>query len=169
MKAIIAILAIGIAGFFAYSAVKKKSGPVKAGVVYYYPKVNVYYDVASAQYVFFDDNSKSWKQSKSFSEEQKLSLGEKAVITHPSSPIWKNNAQDRLVYSVNLYASGNDLKQKYYTDSVNSLPKPVTTDTPKKTASKEEDQQDSPEPEKPKSGIRKFFEKLFGGGKDKNN
>lgn len=165
MKGIIAILAIGLLGFFAYSAVKKKSGGVRTGVVYYYPRANIYYDVAREQYIFFDEKKRAWKETSDFSEEQKLSLGEKAVIPHPSTPIWQNNSQDRLVYSVNLYASGTDLRQKYLTDSLNSLPKPLP-DTPKWVAPRES--KPSQEEEKPKSGIRKFFEKLFGGGKDKN-
>ena len=165
MKAILALIIIGVIGFFAYTVLHKKPEPVKTGVVYYYPKANVYYDVTRSQYIYFDSIQKNWKQSKNFSEEQKLSLGEKAVISNPSSPIWKNNVQDRLVYSVNLYSSGSDLKQKYYVDSVNSLPKSVV-DTEKPV-----EQQREPKPEekkeKPKSGIRKFFDKIFGGDKDK--
>lgn len=164
MKAILVLIIIGVIGFFAYRVLHKKSEPVKTDVVYYYPKTNIYYDVARSQYIYFDSIQKSWKQSKKFSEEQKLSLGEKAVISNPSSPIWKNNAQDRLVYSVNLYSSSNDLKQKYYVDSVNSLPKPVV-DTPKRVVQQEPASQEKKE--KPKSGIRKFFDKIFGGGKNK--
>ena len=164
MKAILAVIIIGIIGFFAYTVMHKKAEPVKTSVVYYYPKTNVYYDVARSQYIYFDSVQKSWKQSKKFSEEQKLSLGEKAVIGNPPSPIWKNNAQDRLVYSVNLYSSGNDLKQKYYVDSVNSLPKPAM-DTPKKIAQQAPPIQEKKE--KPKSGFKKFLDKIFGGGKDK--
>ena len=132
MKAILAILAAGVIGYFVYAAVKpdKKNPETGTKEVYYYPKANVYYDVATGQYAFFDEARKSWKLSKDFSEEQKLSLGEKAVIIHPSSPVWKNNAQDRLVYSVNVYASSNDLKQKFQTDSLNSLPPPRVAVTP---------------------------------------
>lgn len=164
MKAILAILAAGAIGYFVYAAVKpdKKIPQTGTKEVYYYPKANVYYDVATGQYAFFDEVQKSWKLSKDFSEEQKLSLGEKAVIAHPSLPIWKNNAQDRLVYSVNVYASSNDLKQKFQTDSLNSLPPPKIVVAPPKEPSQEE----KTETEKPKSGIRKFFDKLFK-GKDK--
>jgi len=168
MKAILAILAFCIIGFFVYSAVKKEQPkPVKTGVVYYYPKANVYYDVASEQYIYFDSTQKNWKQSKKFSEEQKLSLGEKAVIKNPSSPVWKNNAQDRLIYSANLYSSTNDLQQKYRTDSINSLPKPVA-DTEKQIDSPQTKPEATTE-EKHKSGIRKFFDKLFKGKKDKDS
>ena len=165
MKAILAVIIIGVIVFFAYTVLHKKSEPVKTGVVYYYPKTNIYYDVARSQYIYFDSIQKNWKQSKNFSEEQKLSLGEKAVISNPSSPIWKNNAQDRLVYSVNLYSSGNDLKQKYYVDSINSLPKPVVDDTQKQIVPQEPKPEEKKE--KPKSGFKKFLDKIFGGSKDK--
>jgi hypothetical protein len=164
MKAILAILVVGIIGYFVYAAVKPDKKPLKTGTkeVYYYPKANVYYDVATAQYAFFEEAEKKWKLSKDFSEEQKLSLGEKAVITHPSSPIWKNNTQDRLIYSVNVYASSKDLKQKLRTDSLNSIPSPKVVVSPPKDGKQEE----RPEEEKPKSGFRKFFDKIFK-GKDK--
>jgi len=162
MKKVIAALAIGIIGFFTYSAVKPSNKPVKTGtgVVYYYPKPNVYYDVATGQYVYFESETKTWKQTRNFNEEQKLSLGEKAIISKPSSPIWKNNADDRIIYSVNLYASRYDLKQKFYADSLNSLPKIAAT--PAKVIKPDE----KIEEEKPKSGFRKFFEKIFKSGKD---
>jgi len=165
MKAIVAILAIGIIGYLVYASVRPDKKPPQTGTreVYYYPKANVYYDVATGQYAFFDAGSNNWKLGKDFSEEQKLSLGEKAVITRPSSPIWKNNAQDKLVYSVNVYSSSNDLKQKFHTDSLNSLPPPKVAVTP----SKEIKQEEKTETEKPRSGIRKFFDKIFK-GKDKD-
>jgi hypothetical protein len=115
--------------------------------------------VATSQYAFFDEATKNWKLSKDFSEEQKLSLGEKAVITRASSPIWKNNAQDKLVYSVNVYSSSNDLKQKFHTDSLSSLPLPKVVVSP----SKEIKQEEKTEEEKSRSGIRKFFDKIFKG------
>lgn len=164
MKTILAILAIGIVGFFVYLVLKPGRKPLETGTkgVYYYPRANVYYDVATGQYIYFDEAEKTWKQSKNFSEEQKLSLGEKAVISKPSSPIWKNNDQDKLVYSVNLYSSPNDLKQKFHTDSLSSLPPPKVAVTPPKDVK----QQEKPEEEKPKSGFKKFLDKIFK-GKDK--
>jgi hypothetical protein len=160
MKAILAILVVGIVGYFVYAAVKPQKEPLKTGTkgVYYYPRANVYYDVATGQYIYFDGAEKTWKQSKKISEEQKLSLGEKAVIATPSSPIWKNNEQDKLVYSVNLYSSPNDLKQKFHTDSLSSVPPPpkVVVAPPK-----EVNPQQKTEEEKTKSGFKKFLDKIF--------
>lgn len=160
MRIIIAVVIVGLAGFLAYSFFMKKEKPVKTGVVYFYPKANVYYNVASGEYVYFDEQLKKWNQSEDFSEEQKLSLGEKAIIQKPADPIWKNNAEDRIIYSVNVYASSNELKEKFRTDSLNSLPKKTT-----KTPAKKVDSAAKEEADKEKSGIRKFFDKLFGGKK----
>jgi hypothetical protein len=165
MKQIITILVIGIIGFLGYLFFKssKKLPETGKGVVYYYPKANIYYDVPSGQYIFFSENDKSWKQTKNFSEEQKLSLGEKAIISKPSNPIWENNAEDRIIYSVGLYSSPSDLKQKFYVDSLNSLPKTVAVPT----TVTEEKKEEKTDEEKPKSGFRKFLDKIFGGNKDK--
>ena len=165
MKQIITILVIALIGFLGYMFLKpsRELPETGKGLVYYYPKANVYYDVPSGLYIYFDNEEKNWKQTNKFGEEQKLSLGEKAVISKPSSPIWKNNPEDRIIYSVNLYSSRYDLKQKFYADSINSLPKPVSTPSAIQEVTKEEKAE-----EKPKSGFRKFLDKIFGSHKDKN-
>lgn len=167
MKTIIVLAIMGILGYIGFSANKPgKAQLPKSGLVYYYPKANVYYEVGTGQYAYFNAASNSWKETKAFSEEQKLSLGERAIIQKPSSPLWKNNADDRMVYSARLYGAAQNLQQKFREDSLNSLPKPTATVTPvvKKTkpATVEKDSV------KTKSGIARFFEKLFKGKKKEN-
>jgi hypothetical protein len=161
MKTIIAFLVICLLGYIIYKTITGKDNESnKVKTVYFYPKANVYYQVGTGKYMFYDEEGKAWKLTKDFSEEQKLSLGEKAVIENPPSPVWKNNAEDRLVYSANLYSSPTDLKEKFHSDSINSLPpKPVIRRDTAIAKAPQEDQ-------RPKSGLRKFFDKLFG-GKDK--
>ena len=161
MKTFIAFLVICLIGYIVYKTISGKDNESnKVKTVYFYPKANVYYQVGTGKYIFFEEEGKAWKLTKDFSEEQKLSLGEKAVIENPPSPVWKNNAEDRLVYSANLYSSPSDLKEKFHSDSINSLPaKPVIRRDTTIAKAPVEDQ-------KPKSGLRKFFDKLFG-GKDK--
>jgi hypothetical protein len=161
MKTFISFLVICVLGYVVYRTIARKEDKVsQVKTVYFYPKTNVYYQVGTGKYLFFDDEKKSWVQTKDFSEEQKLSLGEKAVIENPPTPVWKNNAEDRLIYSANLYSSPSDIKEKFRSDSLSSLPpKPVIKrDTTLAKAPVED--------EKPRSGLRKFFDKLFG-GKDK--
>jgi len=162
MKTFIAFLVICVLGYIVYRTIAGKDDKTsQVKTVYFYPKTNVYYQVGTGKYLFFDGEKKSWVQTKDFSEEQKLSLGEKAVIENPPTPVWKNNAEDRLIYSATLYSSPSDIKEKFRSDSLSSLPpKPVFK---RDTAFAKVPVED----EKPRSGLRKFFDKLFG-GKDKN-
>ncbi|HJW16851.1 MAG TPA: hypothetical protein VJ499_07015 [Flavisolibacter sp.] len=161
MKTLIAFLVICLLGYILYRSISgKEDDASKVKTVYFYPKKNVYYQVGTGKYIFYDTVEKAWNLTKNFSEEQKLSLGEKAVIENPPAPVWKNNAEDRLIYSANLYSSPSDIKEKFQSDSINSLPpKPVIRHDTAIAKVPVED-------EKPKSGLRKFFDKLFG-GKDK--
>jgi hypothetical protein len=164
MKTILVLLVMGILGYIGYSANKpEKTKSPKASVVYYYPKANVYYDVATGHYIYFDEKARTWQNSKSFSEEQKLSLGERAIINKPSSPVWKNNDADRLLYSAKLYASTRNFQQQFREDSIKNLPKPVTT-TPA-VIKKEKTEKEEKDSVKQKSGIIRFFERLFKGNK----
>jgi hypothetical protein len=158
MKIFFAFLVVCILGYILYRTIPGKSDETnKIKTVYFYPKTNVYYQVGTGKYIFFDEEGKAWKQTKNFSEEQKLSLGEKAVIENPPTPVWKNNAEDRLIYSANLYSSPADIKEKFHSDSINSLPpKPVVRRDSTIAKPPQEEQ-------KPKSGLRKFLDKLFGG------
>lgn len=161
MKTLIAFLVICLLGYILYRSISgKEDDASKVKTVYFYPKANVYYQVGTGKYIFYDTVGKAWNLTKNFSEEQKLSLGEKAVIENPPAPVWKNNAEDRLIYSANLYSSPSDIKEKFQSDSINSLPpKPVIRHDTAIAKVPVED-------EKPKSGLRKFLDKLFG-GKDK--
>jgi hypothetical protein len=164
MKTILVLLVMGILGYIGYSANKpEKTASPKASVVYYYPKANVYYDVATGHYIYFDEKARTWKNNKSFSEEQKLSLGERAIINKPPDPIWKNNDADRLLYSAKLYAATRNYQQLFREDSLKSLPKAMATTPPViKKVKPEKVEKDSV---KQKSGIVRFFERLFKGNK----
>ena len=62
-----------------------------------------------------------------------------------------------MVFSVDLYARPSELKRQYIEDSLRLVPK-------KKTVVAESPSRDSitAAPEKPKKGLKKFFDKLFG-------
>lgn len=159
MKTIAAVIIIGLLGFFGWKMLSSTAAENKpAGAVYFYPKANVYYDVAAGEYVYFSQDEKRWIRKSNLTKQQKLSLGERAVIDEPAAPVWKNNKTDRLIYSVNLYAPS-DLQKKYRQDSINNLPKPKVA--PADTAPS------APEETKEKSGFGKFLEKLFGKKKNK--
>jgi hypothetical protein len=81
---------------------------------------------------------------------QKDSLGEKIRLINPPKPVWKNNEEDRLLYSLEKYTSRKDYQKNFYEDSINSLPKKMEKEDEKQAAT-----------EKEKSGFGKFLDKIF--------
>ncbi len=156
--AVVIVLIIAAVAFFAFTPAKKAE---KAGTVFhYYPKANIYYDVDNNKYLLLTD--KGWQQSDNLPDEQKTILGEKVILDHPGQPVYADNAHHRMVYAATLYTSSQELKQKFYEDSVSSLPKPVVV------VKKEEPMNmDTVQQQKSKKGLGRFFGKLFSGNKKK--
>ncbi len=161
MKAVIAILIVIIATaavFFVFKPVQE--GEKQGTIFHYYPKANIYYDVDNKQYFLLSD--KGWEPSNDLPDEQKSVLGEKVILDHPDLPVYKSNAHHRIVYAATLYTSQTDLQNKFYEDSVKSLPK-KEVDVIKKdsiVAATENER-------KSKTGIGRFFNKIFSGDKKK--
>jgi hypothetical protein len=157
MKTALIIIAGLILAFFAFSAVKP-SKKEKQQAVYYYPQANVYHDLSENEYYFYHSEQKEWFATKKISSEQEASLGKK-VSVGMVKPAWKNNYQDRMIHSVSLYGSAGILKQKYQEDSLKLFQRndPIAASS---SASVQEN--NPPAPEKPKKGLKKFFDRLFG-------
>ena len=157
MKTALIIIAGLILAFFAFSAVKpsKKQDP---STVFYFPKANVYLDPAENEYFFYHSEQKEWIATKKISTGQLSSLGPKVEVG-PLKPAWKNNFQDRIVHSVALYGNPGLLKKKYQEDSLRLFPKKEAI-----TGSVSPSARDSinTTQEKPKKGLKKFFDRLFG-------
>ena len=157
MKTALIIIAGLILAFFAFSAVKPSKNQ-KQQAVFYFPKANVYFDLAESEYYFYHSEQKEWIATKKISKEQESSLGQKIAIGQ-LKPAWKNNSQDRMIHSVSLYGSAGLLKKQYLEDSLKIFQKrepsaQIRTETVKDSLPKA--------PEKPKTGLKKFFDKLFG-------
>ena len=122
MKAVIAVLIVIIATAAVFFAFKPTEEGEKQGTLFhYYPKANIYYDVDNEQYFVLSD--KGWESSENIPEEQKSVLGEKVILDRPALPVYSSNAHHRIVYAATLYTSQADLQNKFYEDSVSSLPK----------------------------------------------
>lgn len=161
MKTALIILAALILAYFAFSAVKP-SQKQKQQAVYYYPEANVYHDLSEGEYYFYHAEQKEWVGTKKITSGQEASLGEKIVLSQVS-PAWKNNYQDRMIYSIGLFGNVNLLKNKYREDSLKLFSK-MNSSPDNSTPARDSLSQ---VPEKPKKGLKKFFDKLFG-KKDKD-
>ena len=124
----------------------KSERPVIAHTYYYYPKANFYYDSTKGNYICWDSATTEWKITDKLPVHQ-VDLGKRVRIGESLEPIWKDNPQHRLIYSVSLYSDPEDFKKKE---------KAVVADTSQKSDSLSEQ-----EKTEKKSGVKKFFERVF--------
>ena len=141
------LFCIAVTSLF-FSCASRQQEEKEGTVFYFFPKANAYFDEDNNQY-FITDKEKGWQAVTDLPPEEKDSLGEKILLTNPPTPVWKNNEQDRLLYSLSTYASAQEYRKKFYEDSLNSLPKKVQK-AEEDTVSKKE-----------KTGLGKFLEKVF--------
>src|SRR5215213_706237 len=153
MKTLLKILfvsAFAVAGFFVLSAGKStvQQEPVlQSANYYYYPKVNMYYDVANSIYIYRDNTGK-WQSAKQVSDKITTGMGKKAILINPALPVWKSNEYHRMVYSTALYATASDFRK--------APPKtPVTASKP----AEEKKTTEQAKEEKKETGIERFFKR----------
>ena len=116
----------------------------------------MYYDSSEAVYIFLD-SANSWIESKQLP--LKGDIGKNVRIDSAAQPVWKDNEKHRLLYSVALYGDSNDFKK--------GLPDSTSVVKVNKVDKKEDDDTAQPENKKKKSGIKRFFERLFKSDKKK--
>lgn len=143
--------AFGVAGIFAISARKSATaGPLvqQSSTYYYYPRVNVYYDVAHSIYIYLDEDGKTWQSAKQVSDKLTTGMGKKAVLINPPLPVWKSNEHHKMVYSTALYAAATDFRKD----------PPKAPAVNKSAGAKKAVEQKT---EKKDSGVERFFKRLF--------
>lgn len=111
-------------------------------VYYYYPKANFYYDSTDSEYILWDSTKANWTESNELPLQQ-VDLGKRVRLGEAPQPVWKENQQHRLIYSVSLYSDAEDFKR----------PKKQEQEKPNIVA--------EPEQIKKKTGLKKFFERIF--------
>ena len=119
---------------------------------YYYPKANFYYDSTEGKYICWDSTAVEWKKTDKLPV-QLVDLGKRVRIGESADPVWKENQHHRLIYSVSLYSGPKDFKKEE---------KIVVAENEKSNIPK------SQKAEK-KSGIRRFFERIFPPKKKKDS
>ena len=131
----------------------ESSRPAIAHTYYYYPKANFYYDSTDGKYVIWDTAELKWDETKQLPLQQE-DLGKRVRIGETTAPVWKENEQHKLIYSVSLYSDPKDFKKKE---------KPVVSTKEKQDTLTAEEQA------KKKSGVKKFFERIFPPKKKKDS
>lgn len=129
----------------------KNDRPSIPHTYYYYPKANFYYDSTDSQYILWNSTSESWEKSDKLPLEQD-DIGRRIRIGLAAEPVWKENQQHRLIYSVTLYSDPEDFKQP-------------RKEEPKKPNIVAQPQQETEK----KSGMKKFLERIFPPKKKKDS
>ena len=119
--------------------------PVVLHTYYYYPKANFYYDSTKGTYIIWDSIESSWKSSDKLPVQQS-DLGKTVRIGEVTEPVWKENQDHRLIYSVSLYSAPDDFKKPPKEE--------VVEDNNSNVAAK-------PQKAEKKTGVRKFWERIF--------
>lgn len=151
IKVLIGIVIIGGAYLSLTPGKQKISKEYRPHVYYYYPKANMYYDSTEDTYINWDSVEHDWKISSNLPVNAG-EIGRSVKIDHPADPVWSDNSNHRMIYAVSLYTSKKDLKKEQKNDG--------------RVAVRTVDKQASAEKEKKRSGIRKFFDRLFAKKKD---
>jgi len=110
---------------------------------YFYPQANVYFDTVNQDYLFLTNEGKTWTSARQIPDVVQSMMDKSVLIDSPAAPVWKDNANHKLVYSALLYASPNDTVERK--EPVVVVKKPVNSDSVKK-----------------KKGLGKFLDKIFG-------
>ncbi|GEO09457.1 hypothetical protein [Segetibacter aerophilus] len=121
---------------------------------YYYPQKNVYYDPVKKNFWYSLNGARSWNKFSDSNAVEPVALGAKVLISSTDSEVYKNNESHRKLYSGALLAIN-------VTDTTGASPGPevagrTVVQKKKITARKK------PVEQKPKKGLGKFINKIFG-------
>jgi hypothetical protein len=124
---------------------------------YYYPKVNMYYDVADQQYLYSLDSARTWTFIADTTTQDTATLGNKEIVYSDAKDIWKQNEEHRQQFNGTIFhivspadevtSAQNDVRERKV-----AVKKPVVQ---------------KPAEEKKKTKVGRFLQKIFGKKKDK--
>lgn len=154
---ILFLIGVAVVGYF--TIISSREDPTDGTTFYYYPRTNLYYDVERERYIYPDTINGGWQKSRKLPGEGKDKLGKYFILNNPAPPVWSQNSHHRLLYGTALYVKADDIRRKFIEDSIRSLPKPKPVPNRKPVP---KDTTDT------RSGIERFFDRLFGNGKENN-
>lgn len=155
-RAVLFIIMIVCIPLFVLSCQSRNQQEEKEGYeFYYYPKKNVYYNVEKKNFFYSLDGGKTWDSIMSSSDKEPATLGEKIIIYSDYTNAYKDNPAHRKLYNGRLYNIVN--AEIALTPGA---PEVTERKAVKKTSTTEAEPK--PEEDKPKKGLKKFLNKIFG-------
>lgn len=154
---IVFLVVVALVGYF--TIISSREDPTDGTTFYYYPRVNIYYDVERERYIYPDTLQGGWQKSRKLPGDGKDKLGKYFILNNPTPPVWAQNSHHRLLYGTALYAREDDIRRKFIEDSIRSMPKP------KPVPRKQSPRKDSTDE---RNSIERFFDRLFGSDKEDN-
>jgi hypothetical protein len=128
--------------------------PKEGHQFYYYPQRNVYYDPVKKEFWYSLNGAKSWNRFSDSTNAEPRTLGAKVLISSADSEVYKNNESHRKLYAGVLLTI--DVK-----DTSVASPGPEAADRKviqkKKTITRKKHVD-----QKPKKGLGKLIDKIFG-------
>ena len=137
--------------------------PAPLNDFFYYPARNIYYDSAGSVYYYSLDSAKTWDSLVIKGQEHPDLAGIKIPLPRPAGNVWEQNELHRKTYNgrlINVVNSHSILLGRI--DSMNKV-KPIVV-VKYKPVEPTPAIEEKPPPEK---GIKKFFNRLFGKKKKK--
>ncbi|MCY7420887.1 MAG: hypothetical protein LH478_03990 [Chitinophagaceae bacterium] len=153
--ALLKVLSISTVMLWAGCAEKK----AKQREFYYYPDMNLYFDVAKNNFIYSLDGGQIWDTIDGRSNNIPTSLGDKIFISYNNDSVWKDNKIHREKYGGYIYNVIDD-------DSTDTAGATMVTE---KEIVKKKPVTDKKAEEKIKErkGLGKLLNKIFGKKKDK--
>ena len=124
--------------------------------ILYYPQSNVYLDQDNHMYLRFDTVEQRWERRERLNPAEEAALGAAVPIGQPAQPVYRDNAQHRLIYGTARYTDPAALARKRVEDSLAAAP-PATAPAPAPPV--------ETQPKK-KSRVGRWLQKIFGKRKE---
>ena len=158
MKSAVLFIIVFISSAYLFAGCNNKIDNGNNSDYYYYPKKNVYYDAGGRRFIYSVDGGNTWSSFTTNENADVVTLGEKVLIEGADSLVYVQNEEHRRLYAGQLY--------KFNISSADAGV--AATVTERKIVEKKKVIGSPKKAEKPKKGLGKFFDKIFGKGK-KNN
>lgn len=122
---------------------------------YYYPQKNVYYDVEKNNFYYSLNGGKTWDSITNTSGNDPGTLGKKVIIRSLVEEVYKDNETHRNLYKGKLY-------NFIYADTALASAAPEVNERKVIKKGNTTEVIPIPEEDKPKKGLKKFLNKIFG-------